>query len=789
MSYRRFDVGQILLIGCTLSIVAGPAGADDTPPPAVAPGTETITVTAQKRAQDVKEVPLSITTIGGEDLKQEHITDYTDLSRAVPGLAFANTGGSGLNKLELRGVSSNADEPTVGLYLDDAPITTRNLINTGAAEPKFFDIDRVEVLRGPQGTLYGASSTGGTIRFITNQPDLDNFGGTALSMLSGTEHGGINYEENGVVNIPLVDGKAALRLGADVVDDSGYINHFSTTGVLTDQGVNDERTFAFKGAFKVLPTDGLTVTASLFFQRLRSDDTSVYVLPSTQFNANPFVPNVNLPPLAEDKLVPERGRDTLFLPSVTVDYDLGWGDLTSVSSYFWREFPRQQDGTFYNSVLLAETLQSLSAQFPNVDPTPISRLPSPAYITPEINTYSQEIRIASKSEKESGLPYSWIAGLYFSDQHLHLSDQEYILGLNSTIAQLYGAPPNFVLGQTANINGPLLGDLVYSQTVRYDERQYAAFGEGSYHPLDDLTLTAGARYSFARSSDGGTGAALFNADAPLQFGDNSHDYALTPKFAAVYDLDPDTSIYANASKGFRLGGPNTPTPIFECITDYQALGIKGTPLTYGPDSLWSYELGSKTRQLGGSIVASIAGYYVDWKNVQQHIDLQTCGFDFNANIGNAIVFGSEAEIRGRVMPDLSLGLTGSANRSDITKAQPGSGAAVGDKLLDTPDWSATFDIDYTRSLTPELDGFARAEWVWTGAEHGAFLVDDPNHQNPVYDVVNTTIGIERGNLVVSLFAKNLFDQNKTTQRPSLLSTNEGYTVRPLTVGLQVSTDF
>ena len=185
------------------------------PPPAQNSGIENITVTAQKRSEDIKEVPLSITAVSGEQLKEQHIENYDDLARAVPNLSFSNGGGTGLDKLELRGVSSNADEPTVGLYLDDVPITSRNLVNTGAAQPKFFDIDRVEVLRGPQGTLYGASSTGGTIKFITNQPDLDNFGGSALSTLSGTDHGGINYEEQGVINIPLIEGKAALRLGAD----------------------------------------------------------------------------------------------------------------------------------------------------------------------------------------------------------------------------------------------------------------------------------------------------------------------------------------------------------------------------------------------------------------------------------------------------------------------------------------------------------------------------------------------------------------------------------------------
>ena len=768
-----------LLGGTALALLPLAAEADN-------PGIETITVTAQKRSEDIKEVPLSITAISGEQLKEQHIENYDDLARAVPNLSFANGGGTGLDKLELRGVSSNADEPTVGLYLDDVPITTRNLVNTGAAQPAFFDISRVEVLRGPQGTLYGASSMGGTIKFITNQPDLDNFGGSVLSTLSGTDHGGINYEEQGVVNVPLVDGKAALRLGADVIDNSGYIDHYTLDGTLAQQGVNEERTYAFKAALKLQPSDDLTITPALFFQRLHSDDTSVYSLPPTQFNTNFFINPPTLPKLSQDKEVAEPGRDTVFLPSVTVNYNAGWADVTSVSSYFWREFPRVQDGTYYNSVLLASSLQGL---YPNVDPTPIALLPSTAYITPTTNTWTQELRISSKSEQETGRPYSWVGGLYVSDNHLHLSDQEYIANLYPTVAALYGADPNTILGALTPVNGPLLGDLVYSQEERFDQRQYAIFGEGSYHPLDDLKLTAGLRYSFARASLGGSGAALFNADAPSPFGDNSHSYALTPKFAAVYDVNPDTSVYANASKGYRLGGPNSPNPQFECSTDYANLGIPSTPLTYGPDSLWSYELGSKSRLLDNRVVASIAGYYIDWKNVQQHIYLPTCGFDFNANVGNAEVYGSEAEIRGRVTSELTLSATASVNHSQLTKVVPGSGAEIGDKLLDTPDWSATFGAEYVRDLSADIDGFVRGEWVWTGATHGAFNPLDPNHQDPVYDVFNASLGVEQGDLVISLFAKNLFNQDKTIQKPSLLSANEGYTVQPLTFGLTVSTNF
>ncbi len=731
-------------------------------------------MTAQKRSEDVKEVPLNISVLTGTQLQEQHINDITDLSREVPGLSFSNEGGTGLSKIELRGISSDAGSPTVGIYLDEVPITMRNLLNTGATEPQFFDLDRIEVLRGPQGTLYGSSSMGGTIRFISNQPNLDDYGGSIYSELSGTKHGGINYEESGVLNVPLIKGMAALRLGADYLDNDGYIDQLSTSGQLLAHDINDEKTGVLRATLKARLNDDLTVTPAVFFQRLRVDDTSVY--------------DLSLPSLSTEKLVAERGRDTLFVPSVTVDYDLHWADLTSVSSYFWRQFNRVQDGTYYNSVLLASTLAgdpATVAAFPNVDPTPIGNLPSPAYIYPTTRQYSEELRIASKSSADTGRPYTWIGGLYFSDQHVHLSDQEYITGVGAALQKLYGTSSVNI----PVISDPLTDDLVYSNTDSYDERQYAVFGEFTYMPWETVRLTAGLRYNFARESLGGTGGGYYNADAPPQFGFNERSYAATPKFAATWDITQTQTVYANASKGFRLGAPNQPIPQFECSADFQTLGVTGAPEKYNADSLWSYELGDKARFWGNRVSIDTAIYYITWKNVQQHIYLPICGFDYTTNAGNAESYGTEVSIRARVTPSLVLTASADYTHSTLTKVDPGLGASVGDKLLGTPDWTAAFGADYSMPISDGMDGFIRADWEWTGPSHGAFDNTDPDYGRPVYNVLNASVGADFGSLVVSLFVKNLLDQNKTIQRPSLLSVNEGYTVRPLTVGLSVSKEF
>lgn len=205
---------------------ATPADAASAPSSAVM--LDQVLVTSQKRKEDVRKVPLSVSVISGDALQENHINDITDLTRSVPNVSFSSQGGAGLSTIEIRGVSSQAGSATVSVYLDDVSLTTRNIYSQGTAEPRFFDVERVEVLRGPQGTLYGASSLGGTIKFISKQPDSKSFSGNASAEVSGTSHGGTNFMTQGVLNIPLVKDRVGLRLGVQTGRDSGYIDHKST---------------------------------------------------------------------------------------------------------------------------------------------------------------------------------------------------------------------------------------------------------------------------------------------------------------------------------------------------------------------------------------------------------------------------------------------------------------------------------------------------------------------------------------------------------------------------------
>jgi iron complex outermembrane recepter protein len=241
---------------------------------------EEITVTAQKRTEDIKDIPISVSAISSLQLMEHHVADYDDITRTVPGISFQAGAGPGLDNIEIRGVSSTSGSATVGIYIDEVSVTVKNTFN-GAVQPKLFDLDRIEVLRGPQGTLYGASSMGGTIRFITKQPDLNTFSASASTDLSDTHHGGFNHDEYGILNVPVIDGVFALRFGVDISDESGYVDNYKptptgagpdgsilslgindSTGELARKDVNDIKTQVFRVSGKYAASDDLTVTPS-----------------------------------------------------------------------------------------------------------------------------------------------------------------------------------------------------------------------------------------------------------------------------------------------------------------------------------------------------------------------------------------------------------------------------------------------------------------------------------------------------------------------------------------------
>jgi iron complex outermembrane recepter protein len=312
-----------------LALLAGsPARADD-----VDSQIQEIVVTAQKRLENAKDVPLSISQISGEDLDARHIVDFDDLTRAVPSVSFQSGGTEGLSYIEMRGVSSSVGSAVAAVYLDESTITSQGIF-VGQAQPIPFDLARVEVLRGPQGTLYGASSMGGAIRYITNQPKLDAYEVDVASDLSGTDYAGVNYNESIVVNAPITP-NLAVRVGVDYGKNAGWIDQFNyLTGAQEASGVNSVEQGVVKIGLLYKPSDDLTITPSLWMQKVASKDSSV------------FYPDLGL--YNTSKEVREPSDDRLFIPALRIDKHFDAADVTSITSYFWRDNARTLDGTYFN---------------------------------------------------------------------------------------------------------------------------------------------------------------------------------------------------------------------------------------------------------------------------------------------------------------------------------------------------------------------------------------------------------------------------------------------------------
>jgi outer membrane receptor protein involved in Fe transport len=782
---------------------------------------ESIIVTATRRQQDIKEIPTSVSAIDANALAEHHLVSYDDLTRTVPGISFSAGPGPGLDNIAIRGVSSTSGSATVGIYVDDVSVTVRNTFD-GAVQPKMFDLERVEVLRGPQGTLFGASSMGGTIRFITNKPDLNETSVSGATDVSYTDHGSVNNDTYGILNLEVVPGTFAIRAGADVSYQSGWINHYTptatgngvgtdgqpvslytndNTGVLSGKRVNDVKIQVGRISAKYQGDDGLAIVPEVLYQHTTAGDSALYFLSMGLYN--------------QDKHVAEPEGDTLFVPSLTVTKSFGSVELTSVTSYFNRTFERTSDGTLYNSSIFANYLLPPALEGPQPPGAPyqppptqaqltqtsniIGFLPSPVVYTTNTNQISQEFRLASKQPADIGIPMHWQAGIYFADQRQGHIDDEHIPGLQADFEQIYGySIYNSYVGSAAIPGVTYANDLIYNAQSHYTERQVAPFGELTFELTPALKATAGMRYVSAKTSYDFVAAGYFTIGLPSPYSESANYSATTPKLALDYAVDRNTNLYASVAKGFRLGGPTGPdaanVPGGPCDQDYANLHIPGAPLTYNSDSLWSYEVGSKGRYLDNRLSINASAYMIKWNDIQQTIILPICGFSFTTNAGDANIFGSELEIRAKVTPDWTASLNAGSTHAYITSTLVPSIISIGEEVLNVPNFNATLSSDYQIPLNDDRSVFMRADFPWVGRSHAYYAnTTVPFHYNPSYGVLNASVGLMQKNfsggrktLSVSLYAKNLLNSTKIIQYPSVFQVEEGYTVQPLTVGLSVS---
>jgi outer membrane receptor protein involved in Fe transport len=734
-----------------------------------------VVVTASKRAGTVQDTPISVTAVSGEDLQERGITEFNTLASETPGVSL-KASGPGQTEVEMRGLSSSGgNSPTVGFYLDDTPLTPPSAAQNGKVviDPSLYDLNRIEVLRGPQGTLYGSGSMGGTIKLITNQPDPDQFAGSAQSILSGTDGGGFNHGENAMLNIPLADGVAALRVVGSEAFTSGWIDRIvlapgdfpvESNGntvrgnvlgapVAADHSdVNDEELLGTRVSLLWKATDQLTITPSIFYQRITQPGLST-------FDSNPAT-------LAHYEVYdePEAFADRFLMWSVNLQYKFDAFDVTSTTAKWNRDETITQDES--------ENIQ-WAFGFPSFYPP---NGPGGSTITEAdySKQLSEELRITSSGDSA----FKWLVGSFYSSFE---SDWD----LNATVPAL----PDF--GLTSNL-------IAQQQPSRIT--QTAAFGEMSYQITDDLKLTTGLRwYSYQMQLD----TAVSGVVSPT--GSNAYYYArgteadegFNPKFDISYTPTSDLTIYTVAAKGFRPGGGNQPVPTGpsglgpECLAALQLLGRTSAPPYFSPDSVWSYELGEKARLLDSRLTVNADIYYENWTGVQQDIAL-SCGFPYNDNAGKARVYGGELEVKAILTPGLVVsGSAGYAN-AKLTQAVQESGTVVGDRLQDVPPWTTSIALSYTTDLTDEMAFTAHIENAYVGTRRDATFYQ--RNDLPAYDLTNIRAGVTEDAWSASLFVNNLFNKkawlaDTTSISINLPTFNRVATNQPLTIGLDLSYRF
>jgi iron complex outermembrane receptor protein len=767
-------------VAAALAVLAMPAGAQQVQP---SDQLEVVTVTAQKRKEDPAKVAMSISAVTGAQLQAEHVRDITDLTRVVPNISFTAASGNGgagpgTSNIEIRGISSTAGAATVGVYLGDTPVTVGNVYTMGNIEPKFFDIDRVEVLRGPQATLYGASSMGGTIKFIPNEPDLKDREFTTYTEASNTKGGSANYAANVVANIPLIADELALRIGVQAQHTGGYIDQVDGDGKVLANNINKISDQELRAALKWKPSRALTITPSVYYQKIDAKDIAAF--------------NLELPLYQAQKQVREPSKDTLLAPSVTINWDLGSVDLTSATSYFQRKFDRTQNGSAYNSYSLSTFLTSTDdgGKAPPELIEAIAGLPSAVLLNNQVRQIAQEFRLASRPYDAAVSPWTWLAGTYFSRQHTNVVENDPIYGVTDTFKQ-FGfdiADPELLPDARP---GQFPNDNSFAGAFHYREKQASIFGEVNYYFSPAVHATVGARYLKADTTlEQRNGNYL--AGAGNNSGAATSSKAFTPKYALTWEVSPTNTVYTSVAKGFRLGGNNIFVPPTTCGPDLEANGLEAGPPDYKPDSLWSYEVGSKSRFLNNRVSINADVFYVKWKNIQQGVYLPTCAYTYNANAGDATSKGFEFDIKAKPMPGLTLSASGGyvkAELSNDTGIENGVvGAVAGAQIQGVPKYNAAVNAVYNFSAW-DKPTFVMAGMQWVGSSKGSLDPEQTDHDRPSYHTTDFSAGMTFDRYAFTVFVKNAFDTDTIIQHPQVASIVQGYRLAPRSIGVSLATKF
>ncbi|MDP5278912.1 TonB-dependent receptor [Sphingomonas sp. DG1-23] len=736
MNRFALSVRTLLAVSTAAGALAFSASAQAQEAPPVARSDDEIVVTAQKREQNLQDVPISISVVSGDAMKEQGAASLTDYAGYVPGLQVSTTGTPGQTTITLRGVAPLTASQTVGIYLDDAPVGSSAIYNRGgqfSLDLLPYDIERVEVLRGPQGTLYGASSIGGLLKYVTVTPSTSTF-----SVRGGVEGFGINgagdlgWAGQTMFNAPLVEGKLGVTGSFAWRKTPGFVNSVNNAG-LTDQ--NDYEQIGGRVALLWQASDRFSARLTAIYQDLDSDGNGIYAADLTGKRLGDGK--------SYNNYVPEAFKTELQYYAATLDYDFGGVTATSVTTHSTTHATQLQDASYAFGVL-----------FPLLTGGAVAAGITPFEINLGLRKWTQEVRLASPS----GGSFEWLVGGFYTDEK----------SSNTQLVRSYDMAGNII---------PALDPLA-TVGLPATYKEYAVFGNATLRFGERFEITGGVRWArneqtFRQIS---SGAIVPQADDPGESQEDVVTWSVSPQF----HVSDDAMLYGRVATGYRPGGPNVIVP--------------NVPPSVDSDTLTNYEIGFKADLAGRAVSIDVAAFYMDWKDIQ--VTRAFGGVSGQANGGAAASKGIEGSLYIRPTSGLTLSLTGSYTDAKLSEDVPEISGEDGDQLPGVPKFSGAARLDYHAELGGDLSADFGAG-VRHASSRLSLVESDPlTARATAYTAVDLNASLNIGeHWKLRAYARNLLDDDGELSRstltdglnqPSFLAITP---LQPRTIGLAFDLSF
>jgi len=728
-------VSHLALLLTPLGVASAVAQDGATAPAAADQNTQEVTteilVTARRKEESLTEVPASITAYSADFLKKQNIQSFTDYATKIPNLTFqygqgtdfSSVGFVGGRQTTVRGV---AGANTTAYYINDTPVPA-------SISPQVLNLDRIEVLKGPQGTLFGASSMGGNLRFITRDPSFTNNSYTAQVQGGGTKGGGFDFDGNARAEVVLVPDRVSLNIAGGYLRESGFITRApSPTAPVSfapkdGQGRNDA--YSASATLRVKLTDSLEASLSGIGQISNLHGFPAAYVPLPGYKPVSYT-------LLRDRDVQEYSKDKWGLGSLVLKYSGDGFSVVSSTSFFARRTKELEDSTEGNNYYI----ENFYEVAPDTFGVNVGHPALPTVNISKDRRFTSENRLSF--DEGTLLPHlSGIVGVFHQHRYTNFIQPAI------TISELEGLRPD--------------APYIVNQAYPNHENNTAIFGELYYEVVPKLTVTVGLRKYWISQKADSTLAQGFLNDPGGNFypARSTKQTGIVPKFVVSYALPNDGTIYASAAKGFRVGGSQGRLPNF-CATDLALLGrTLDDTQQFKSDTLWSYEIGAKGQFANRRISVSTAAFQIDWSNIQQQVLVGgQCNFSFIANAGKARIRGAELEVSGKPISDvplsiqLGLGYTqGILKDPGLIQQEPNT------RLVQIPKWTASISGNYEHPLTDSVSLIASADYSYTSSvkvanSAGGFLTRQP------FNIVNATLGVSFGKSQLLVYGKNLLDK-------------------------------